>query len=390
MSESPTESGQPMETKVDPRIELVDSIVKLQQMVRQTESLLIVGNRTKPTLSCVTPQTQWVSTQSLSGIIQYEPSEFTFTALAGTTVAEINSALAEKNQYLPFDPMLVDQGATIGGTLAAGVSGPGRHRFGGARDFILGAQFVAGDGQLIQSGGKVVKNAAGFDIPKLLVGSCGRLAAITALTFKVFPRPVELHTYSITCEDHEQASNTIATLARGRWELDAIDYQTAKRTLWIRIGGKKAVCDSIASDIDKIITDHEMVSVDAACAADQWQSVLDLRFGGPNRNGIAKVPLTLGSMRQLALWCDDHGDRFSLHVSVAGAIGWLSFEDQTDSKAFQQIDSYLKESNMTGLLIQSSNDYLGSFIIGDYSPSPIESAVKHAMDPPGRFPSFPG
>jgi glycolate oxidase FAD binding subunit len=390
VSESQTESGQPTETKVDPRIECVDSINSLQEMVRQTESLLIVGNQTKPMLSIVTPPTQLVSTRSLSGIIQYEPSEFTFTALAGTTLAEIYSALAAKNQYLPFDPLLVDQGATIGGTLAAGISGPGRHRFGGVRDFVLGAQFVAGDGQLIQSGGKVVKNAAGFDIPKLLVGSCGRLAAITALTFKVFPRPVELHTYSIACEDHEQASNTIATLARGRWELDAIDYQAARRTLWIRIGGPKSVCDSIASDIGKTIADHEMVSIDAELASDQWNSLLGLHFGGPNRNGVAKVPLTLSNMKRLALWCDEQEDRLSLHASVAGAIGWLSFEEQPDDESFQKIDSYFKESNMTGLLIQGPNDRCKSFIIGDYRPSPIESAVKHAMDPPGRFPSFPG
>jgi glycolate oxidase FAD binding subunit len=199
----------------EPETETVDSIEGLRQAIRDAQSLLIVGNRSKPACSAVASRTRLISTRSLTGIIQYEPSEFTFTALAGTTLKEIVATLAEKNQYLPFDPMLVQQNATIGGTLAAGMSGPGRHRFGGVRDFVLGAQFVAGDGELIQSGGKVVKNAAGFDLPKLLVGSCGRLAAITALTFKVFPRPVELHTYQIACEDHEQSSRLIATRAMG-------------------------------------------------------------------------------------------------------------------------------------------------------------------------------
>ena len=115
-------------------------------------------------------------------------SEFTFTALAGTPVREIAAALAERGQYLPFDPMLREAGATLGGTVAAGLSGPGRFRYGGLRDFILGVRFVDGEGRLLRLGGKVVKNAAGFDLPKFFVGSLGRFGVLAEMTFKVFPK----------------------------------------------------------------------------------------------------------------------------------------------------------------------------------------------------------
>ena len=109
----------------------------------------------------------------------------------------------KQGQYLPFDPMLSAAGATIGGTVAAGISGPGRYRYGGIRDFLLGVQFISSDGAVINAGGKVVKNAAGFDIPKLLVGSLGRLGVMTELTFKVFPQPVaQRH-----CESHVRRTN---------------------------------------------------------------------------------------------------------------------------------------------------------------------------------------
>ena len=372
--------------QVHRQIASVDSIDSLRQLIRQTESILIVGSRTKPSLSSVDAEIQLVSTRPLTGIIQYEPSEFTFTARAGTTLQEIRAALAEKNQYLPFDPLLVRQDATIGGTLAAGISGPGRHRFGGVRDFVLGAQFVAGDGQLIESGGKVVKNAAGFDIPKLLVGSCGRLAAITALTFKVFPKPIEFHTHRISCDDHAQASDLVASLARGRWELDAIDYRAETRSIWIRIGGSESACDAIAKDIAKVLGDREVVAIDAELAIQGWQQLGDLSFGGTSRDGAVKVPFTLQQMRRLAAWCDDHRDAVCLHASVAGSIGWLAVGDGF----LGRVDAWLKESQMNGLVLRGAIDPGGSCVIGDHRSGPIESAIKNAMDPPGRFPSFQG
>ena len=126
---------------------------------------LAIGAGTKPALSAPPAGFTAVSLAGLSGIVEYDPGEYTFTALAGTPLAELQAALARNGQYLPFDPLGAAAGATLGGTIASGISGPGRLRYGGVRDFILGVRFVTGRGENVRGGGKVVKYAAGFDFP---------------------------------------------------------------------------------------------------------------------------------------------------------------------------------------------------------------------------------
>src|SRR5262249_20856303 len=150
--------------------------------VRSAPRVLTVGAGTKPRLSAV-PGITRISTARLRGILEYDPSEFTFTALAGTSLGEISAVLAARGQYLPFDPPWVAAGSTLGGAVAAGLNGPARFRYGGMKDFILGVRFVDGTGRLLRMGGKVVKNAAGFDLPKFFVGSLGRFGALAELTF---------------------------------------------------------------------------------------------------------------------------------------------------------------------------------------------------------------
>ena len=127
--------------------------------------------------------------RQLSGVVAYNPAEGVITVLGGTRVRDVQRVLGEHGQYLPFDPPLLDAGATIGGMVAAGLSGPGRYRYGGIRDFVIGAAVVDGEGRLVRSGGQVVKNAAGFLLHHALVGSAGRYGAIGEMSFKVFPRP---------------------------------------------------------------------------------------------------------------------------------------------------------------------------------------------------------
>src|SRR5260370_29670355 len=109
-----------------------ETIAELVEAVRAAPKLLAVGAGTKPRLAASDAVKLCIS--KLTGILEYEPSEFTFTALAGTPVREIATALDEKGQYMPFDPMCVGAGATLGGTVASGLSGPGRFRYGGVRD----------------------------------------------------------------------------------------------------------------------------------------------------------------------------------------------------------------------------------------------------------------
>jgi glycolate oxidase FAD binding subunit len=140
---------------------------------------------------------------ALSGVTAYEPAELVLTARAGTPLAEIEALLAGHGQVLAFEPMdfgpLLGEagGASIGGTIAANVSGPRRLKDGAARDHFLGFQAVSGRGEAFKAGGKVVKNVTGYDLSKLMAGSWGTLAVLTEVTLKVLPAPKTCATVAV-------------------------------------------------------------------------------------------------------------------------------------------------------------------------------------------------
>jgi glycolate oxidase FAD binding subunit len=134
-----------------------------------------------------TPQGEAFDVTGLSGISSYEPTELVVTARCGTTLAELETVLAEKGQCLPFEPPHFGAGATVGGMVAAGLSGPSRATVGAVRDFILGATMLNGRGELLSFGGQVMKNVAGYDVSRVLAGSMGTLGVICEVSLKVLP-----------------------------------------------------------------------------------------------------------------------------------------------------------------------------------------------------------
>lgn len=129
-----------------------------------------------------------LSTRRLDRIVDYQPDDMTVTVEPGVTLRGLAERLVERHQFLPLDPPLPDQ-ATVGGTVAAGVTGPLQSGFGTPRDWVIGCRVVGADGQEVRGGGQVVKNVAGYDLPKLYTGSYGTLGLITEITFKVMPHP---------------------------------------------------------------------------------------------------------------------------------------------------------------------------------------------------------
>ena len=123
------------------------------------------------------------------GVVSFEPTELVITARTGTTIAELDAALAEKGQILPFEPPRFDGSATLGGTLAAGLSGPRRPFAGAARDVVLGVRVITGKGEHLRFGGEVIKNVAGYDVSRLMVGAFGTLGVITEASIKILPTP---------------------------------------------------------------------------------------------------------------------------------------------------------------------------------------------------------
>jgi glycolate oxidase FAD binding subunit len=135
------------------------------------------------------PRGEILDTRAYAGIVSYEPTELVVTARCGTRLSEVEEILSEKNQMLPFEPPHFGAEATLGGCVAAGLSGPRRSSAGALRDFLLGAKIVDGRGRLLAFGGQVMKNVAGYDVSRLLAGSLGTLGLIVEASLKVLPRP---------------------------------------------------------------------------------------------------------------------------------------------------------------------------------------------------------
>ncbi|MBC3917825.1 glycolate oxidase subunit GlcE [Undibacterium sp. CY18W] len=130
-----------------------------------------------------------LETSAYQGILAYDPTELVLTARSGTRLQDIEAALAEHNQMLAFEPPHWGTAATIGGVVAAGLSGPRRPAAGAVRDFVLGASLMDGKGDVLEFGGQVMKNVAGYDVSRLLTGSMGCLGLLLDISVKVLPRP---------------------------------------------------------------------------------------------------------------------------------------------------------------------------------------------------------
>src|SRR5580704_580417 len=159
------------------------------------QSITLRGNGTKSGMGGpILASDITISTCQLKRVLQYEPRDLTVSVEAGLPWNEFASRLAEHGQMAPLDAGFADE-ATVGGVVAANVSGPRRRLYGSVRDMVIGMTFATLEGKLIRTGGMVVKNVAGLDMAKLMIGSFGTLAAIAVVNFKVFPIPVGSRTF---------------------------------------------------------------------------------------------------------------------------------------------------------------------------------------------------
>jgi FAD/FMN-containing dehydrogenase len=163
---------------------MLDGLDELRATVATADAVAPAGARTHWEVG--NPAAGGVEVRAPGGIVAYDPAELTVTAGAGTTVAELESALGDAGQECPLDPR--DPRATVGGVLATGLSGPRRLRYGPLRDRLLEVRFVTADGRLVKGGGPTVKNVTGYDLPRLLVGSLGTIGVLAQVTLRCQPR----------------------------------------------------------------------------------------------------------------------------------------------------------------------------------------------------------
>lgn len=311
-----------------------------------------------------------VAMNRISGVTQYDPSEFTFTAWAGTPLSEIVSALAANGQYLPFDPPFTGT-QSIGWTVNLGLSGPGAYRYGGVRDFILAIQFLDGAGQLMRSGGKVVKNVAGFDLPKFFTGGLGCFGILTEVTFKVFPCPPAMATLAWPCDGIAQAVEIAGKLGRGPWDLDALELEPSR--VVTRIRGRAEALPERTQAILTAIPDGHLLPEDEA--AQLWARGTTFDWA-PLDGSLVKAPVTLGQAVQLSQACDRAGMTYRL--GMGGNVAWTAHPD------LPEVDRVLRELNLRGLIVRGAS----SGLIGIPLKSQISLDLKTALDPQGRFPAL--
>ena len=215
-----------------------DQLTTLQQTVleacAQSRPLAIVGGGSKSFYGREIVG-EPLSTQAYQGVVSYEPTELVLTVRAGTPLVDVISLLDEQGQMLGFEPPVYSVGTTIGGAIASGLSGPIRPFSGSARDFVLGMKVLTGDGKIMSFGGQVMKNVAGFDVSRLMVGALGTLGVILDISLKVLPKPFAQMTLRLDQPDAGEAITQMNHLCGKPWPISALAWLDG--AVWLRLSG---------------------------------------------------------------------------------------------------------------------------------------------------------
>lgn len=248
---------------------LADFRTQILEAAKNGRTINIQGGNTKQWYGDH-PQGEVLSTTPYQGIIDYQPAELVITAKAGTPMRVIEEVLAQASQTFPFEPPHFGANATIGGVVAAGLSGPGRGQSGALKDFVLGVKLMDGRGDVVSFGGQVMKNVAGYDVSRLIPGSMGTLGLLLEVSIKVLPISAKTQTL---CFGMDQASaitqmNTWASLplplSASHW------LGQTQGTLMLRLAGANAAVNSATQ---KLLEQYTGEVVEATLAKEFWQSV---------------------------------------------------------------------------------------------------------------------
>ncbi|HUI99736.1 MAG TPA: glycolate oxidase subunit GlcE [Usitatibacter sp.] len=220
---------------------------RIRALASARKTVRIRGGGTKDFYGGAPRGDETIEVAAWSGIVAYEPKELVLTVRAGTALEEVERALAAERQMLPFEPPHfashasvqpgASVGATIGGAVASGLSGPRRPYAGAVRDFVLGTRIVNGKGEALAFGGRVIKNVAGYDVSRLMAGALGTLGVITEVSFKVLPQPASETTLAFEL-DEASAIEQANRWAGQPLPLSAAAWQDG--TLRVRVSGAPA------------------------------------------------------------------------------------------------------------------------------------------------------
>jgi glycolate oxidase FAD binding subunit len=308
-----------------------------------------------------------LDTRAHTGIVDYEPTELVITARCGTPLAEIEATLAGHKQMLAFEPPHFGAGATFGGAVAAGLSGPRRANSGAVRDFVLGAKLMDGKGEVLNFGGQVMKNVAGYDVSRLLAGSLGTLGLMLEMSVKVLPRAVAETTLQFAMTEID------AIRKLNEWGGQPLPVSGScwhDGVLALRLSGARAAVDAAVKSLGGQVMPE---------ADDFWASLREQRhafFAGEAPLWRLSVPSTTGAIvlggEQLIEW--------------GGAQRWL----RADAAAADSIRRTVGAAGGHATLFRGGGKAAGVFQPLAPAVARIHERLKTAFDPshifnPGRM-----
>jgi glycolate dehydrogenase FAD-binding subunit len=336
-----------------------DAEAAVQWALAEGKALELVGQGSKRAIGRPAQTDLTLDLSGLSGVTLYEPEELVLSAKAGTPLAEVEALVAAKGQQLAFEPMDYEQilGAfagrgTIGGALAANLSGPRRIKAGAARDHFLGLTAVSGRGETFKSGGRVVKNVTGYDLCKLIAGSWGTLAAMTEVTIKTLPRPETEQTLLIRALEPQRAVEAMTAAVGSSCDVSGAAHLPAGVAAQIpsgEIAGAGGAVTALRLEGFAPSVAHrkrmlealmkpfgDLVSVGEVVSQALWRAVRDVTPFAASRNGLDRplwrVSTAPSRGAELAAMVAKRAEAQMLY-DWAGGLIWLALDPSDDAGA---------------------------------------------------------
>ena len=299
------------------------------------------------------------------GIVNYQPVELVMTVRAGTLLSDVNAALAEQGQSLPFEPPGFGPTATIGGTIATGVSGPARPYTGSARDYMLGVRMINGQGEHLRFGGEVMKNVAGYDISRVMTASHGTLGAITEVSLKVLPVAKAETTlmFQMSAADAVARFNALA----GK-PLPITATAWAAGVAYIRLSGAASAVDAAATELGGTVVDAPWHAMSELTHESVSEAPTLWRVSVPQ---VAPVQAMAGSEPSLLewggaqRWITSDVDPLQLRAEVKAMGGHATLYRGQGAPVFQPLDAGMAALHSR---IKTSFDPKGLFNRGRFHP----------------------
>ena len=318
---------------------------ELSDMIAAAQAPLeIIGSGTKRHLGHPVQAAATLDMSAFSGVIAYEPEELILDVGAATPLAEIERMLGQRGQQLAFEPpdwsaLLGAQGSgTVGGLVACNLSGPRRLKAGAVRDHILGIHGVTGAGNVFKAGARVVKNVTGYDMPKLLTGSYGTLAALTSVILKVLPAPETEETVVLTGLDDAQAVEAMSLAMQSACEVSAAACVPGE-AVYLRLEG---IAPSVAYRRDQLgkVLKRGIEVMAAKSSIAKWQDIRDgAMFADNSRHPLWRISVAPSDAPGMIRVLKDKLDIRYL-FDWAGGLVWLEVPPSDDAAAAQVRSSF--------------------------------------------------